>query len=127
MPSIWSSLAVFSIYLGIFFAPAEIAAAKAESPTEHARAGHLLATRGGHFFGAEERAFEHYLLAAKGGHSPSIMVVANAYLHGHYGLNRDTSAARPWLKWAQSLGIEEAKKSLMSTYHYPENRANQAR
>jgi hypothetical protein len=125
IPSILASLIAFGIYLGVFWAPAEIAAATAESPIEHARAGYLLATRGGHFFGADERAFQHYIKAAEDGHAPSIMVVANAYLYGHYGLSRDTSGARPWLEQGKALGIEEAAKSLASTYHFPKKRANQ--
>lgn len=124
MSSVLASLSAFLIYLGIFFAPAEIAATTAESPIEHAKAGYLLATRGGHFFGADERAFQHYLIAAENDHMPSVMVVANAYLYGHYGVHRDPSAAKPWLKKASTKGIEEATRSLKSTYHYPENRAN---
>ena len=119
MPSILASFIALVIYFGIFWAPAEVAAATADSPIEHARAGYLLATRGGHFFGADERAFQHYLAAAKADHEPSIMVVANAYLYGHYGLHRNASEARPWLERGKALGIEEAAKSLTSTYHFP--------
>jgi len=126
MPSILASLIAFGIYFGVFWAPAEIAAATAETSAEHARAGYLLATRGGHFFGADERAFQHYLIAAESGHGPSIMVVANAYLYGHYGSPRDTSEARPWLERGKALGIEEASTSLASTYHFPKKSANQA-
>jgi hypothetical protein len=126
MPSIISSISAFIIYLGIFFAPAEIAAATAESPTDHAKAGFLLATRGGHFFGADRRAFEHYLIAAENGHMPSVMVVANACLYGHYGLRRDPSAARPWLEKASAAGIDEATKSLASTYHFPNKKSEPA-
>jgi len=127
LPSILASLIVSLAYFGIFWAPAEIASITANTPIEHARAASLLATRGGHFFGAEERAFQHYLQAAESGYGPSIMVVANAYLYGHYGLSRDTSEARPWLERGKALGIEEAAKSLISTYHFPKKieRTNQ--
>jgi TPR repeat protein len=124
-PSLLATLVVLAIYFGIFWAPAEISAATAKSPDEHARAASLLATRGGHFFGSDERAFKHYLIAAEGGHGRSMMVIANAYLYGHYGRSRDTSKARPWLLKAQEFGIEEATKSLASDYHFPENRSEQ--
>jgi TPR repeat protein len=126
LPSGLASLAAMALYFGIFWAPSEVAAATAESPTEHARAASLLATRGGHIFGADERAFQHYLLAAEGGHGKSLMVVAEAYLYGHYGLPRDPEKARPWLERAQDLGIEAASKSLLDPYHFPENRSEQA-
>jgi len=119
MPSVLASLIALLIYFGIFWAPAEVAAATADSPSEHARAGYLLATRGSHFFGADERAFQHFLAAAEANHEASIMVVANAYLYGHYGLHRNASEARPWLERGKALGIEEAAKSLTSTYHFP--------
>ncbi len=125
LPSFLASTGALVIYFGIFWAPAEISAATADSPAEHARAASLLATRGGHFFGADERAFQHYLVAAESGHGPSLMVVANAYLYGHFGLSRDTSQARPWLEKARDFGIEEASQSLESSYHFPENRSEQ--
>jgi len=121
IPSLVGATLATMIYFAVFWLPPEVVSRTATSPIENARAASLLARRG-QIFGNESRAFEHYEAAAEADHLPSLLVVGNAYLYGHYGRSRDSQLARKWLERAKELGSVEAEVSLENNYHYPKAR-----
>jgi len=123
-PSMLGVAFALVIYFSWFWIPAEIAVRTAESPEEHAKAGMLMATRG-QIFPDKDRAFEQWVMAARGDHVPSLLVIGNAYLYGHYGRPRDPSLARRWLERARGLGSKEASESLQNDYFYPKRISEQ--
>jgi|GEM_PF-3356134 len=118
-PSLIGAAISFAIYFCVFWLPPELASRRASTPAEHALAARELATRA-QIFGDDARAFKHYLIAAEGDHLPSLRSVGEAYLYGHYGVERDPSKARKWLERAAALGSAEAARELSSEYHYPQ-------
>ena len=125
LPSVVGAALLLVIYFSWFWIPSEIAARTAKSPDEHAKAGMLMATRG-QIFPDTDRAFEQWEMAARGDHIPSLLVIGNAYLYGHYGRPRDPNLAREWLERARGLGSKEAAESLQNDYFYPKRRSEQA-
>lgn len=122
VPSLIVATVSLIIYFCVFWLPPELASRSASSPEEHALAGRSLATRG-QIFGDDDRAFKHFLIAAKGDHLPSLLSVGEAYLYGHYSVKRDPSKARQWLKRAAELGSKEALHTLSDDYHYPKSKS----
>ncbi len=118
----WPSLCVgggsLAAFFLIFFVPVWLAAASAKTPADHLRVGEAFASRG-QLFGNDSKAFEHYLIAAKGGDPEAQSRIGAAYLYRHYGAPRDREQARHWLIKAARQGNASAAQMLKSVDSVP--------
>ena len=116
--SLWIAGASLAAFFLIFFVPVWVAAARAQTPSDHLRVGEAFAQRG-QLFGNDSKAFEHYLTAANGGDAEAQNRVGEAYLFRHYGVQRDLEQARRWLSAAASSGNVRASKMLKNVDTVP--------